>query len=205
MSLSKLVLSLDLGGNRWLHVHENNEVFIKDLDTKKCAFFTSPRWKRFVGAIADIEEQVQLSSVGKTTHYTQHIGGTWHVSVDSKFPTVDIRRWYEDLRAWSSLKPTRVGIALMYSNWAKLKKAIVEVENEISAMLAVSPCWHNSQIDEMLCNECSPYHKVEDVANVRAAEAAEKLMIDTDSSDGAVDFTQRRKMLRTHPLFSAIE
>ena len=103
------------------------------------------------------------------------------------------------------LKPTRVGIALTYFNWAKLKKAIFEVENEIPAMLAISPCWHDSQIDEMLCNKCSPYHKVEDIADVRAAEAAKKLTIDTDSSDGAVDFTQRRKMLRTHPLFSAIE
>jgi len=51
--------------------------------------------------IADIEEHVQLSLVGKMTHYTQHIGGTWHVSVDSKFPTVDIRRWYEDSWAGS--------------------------------------------------------------------------------------------------------
>jgi len=118
---------------------------------------------------------------------------------------VDIRRWYEDSRAESSLKPTCVGIALTYSNCAKLKKAIVEVENETPATRTVSPCWHNSQIDEMLCNECSPYHKVEDIADVRAAEAAEKLMIDTDFSNGAVDFTQRRKMLRTHPLFSAIE
>jgi len=68
MSLSKPMLSLDLGGTRRLHVHENNEVFIKDLDTKKCAFFTPPRWKRFVGVIGNIEEQVQLSSVGITIH-----------------------------------------------------------------------------------------------------------------------------------------
>jgi len=92
MSLSKLVLSLDLGGTCRLQVHENNEVFIKDLATKKCAFFTPPRWKRFVGVTADIDEHVQLSSVGKTTNYTQHIGGTWHVSADSMFPTLDIRR-----------------------------------------------------------------------------------------------------------------
>ena len=90
-----------------------------------------------MGLIANIAEQVQLSSVGITTNYIQHIGGTWHVSVDSKFPTEDIRRWYEDSRAGSSLKPTRVGIALIYSNWAKLKKAIVEVENEIPPMLSL--------------------------------------------------------------------
>jgi len=48
---------------------------------------------------------------------------------------------------------------------------------------------------------------VEDVADVRAAEAAEKLTIDTHSStsDDAVDFTQCGKMLKLNPLFSAIE
>ena len=186
------MLSLGLGGNCRLHVHENNEVFIKDLDTKKCTFFTPPRWKLFVGLIANTEEQVQLSLVGITTNYIQHIGGTWHVTVDSKFPTVDIRRWYEDSRAGSSLKPTRVGIALTYSNWAKLKKAIVEVENEILVMRAVSPCWHDGQIDEMFCDECSPYRKLECVADIRAAESAEKLTIDTDSGDGDVDFMRCR-------------
>jgi len=82
--------------------------------------------------IADIKEHVQLSSVGKTTHYMQHIGGTWYVSVDSKFLTVDIRRWYKDLWAGSSLKPTGVGIVLTNFNWEKLKKVIVEVEDELA-------------------------------------------------------------------------
>jgi len=126
--------------------------------------------------------------VGKHINYIQHIGGTWHVSLDSKFPTVDIRRWYENSR--TELKPTRVGIALTYPNWDKLKKAIVEVENEIPAMLAVSPCWHDSQVDRMFCDECSPFHKVEDVTDVKAAELAEKLMIDIGSSVDTIDFTQ---------------
>jgi len=55
MSLSKLVLSLDLGEIRRLQVHENNKVFTKDLAINKCAFFTPPSWKCFVGVIADIE------------------------------------------------------------------------------------------------------------------------------------------------------
>ena len=141
-----------------------------------------------MGLVDDIEEQIQISLVGKPINYIQHIGGTWHVSLDSKFPTVDIRRWYKD--ASGMVKPTRVGIALTYSNWAKLKKAIVEVENEIPAMLAISLCWHDSQVDRMLCNECSPFHKVEDVTDVKAAESAEKLMIDIGSSVDTIDFTQ---------------
>jgi len=72
-------------------------------------------------------------------------------------------------------------------------------------MLAVSPCWHERQIDQMIYDECSPFHKAEDVAD--AVEAAEKLTFYTVSitSDDAVDFMQRRKMLRMNPLLSAIE
>jgi len=199
MSLSKIVLSLDLGGTRRLQVLENNEVFIKDLASKKCAFFTPPRWKRFVRLINDIEEQIQLSLVGKPINYAMHIGGTWHVLVNNKFPTVDILCWYEDSKA--ELKPTRIGIALTYPNWDKLKNAIIDVENEIPAMLAISSCWPDSQVDHMFCDECSSFHKVEDVTDVKAAEAAEKLTIDIGSCDDAVDFTQRQNMLRTHPFF----
>jgi len=48
MALSKIVIAIDLGGSRRLHVDETNEVFIKDLVSMKCAFFTAPRWKRAV-------------------------------------------------------------------------------------------------------------------------------------------------------------
>ena len=130
-----------------------------------------------------------------------HIGGTRYVSVDNKSPTVDIRRWYEDSRAGSSLKPTRVGIVLTCPNWDKLKTFVIDVENEIPAMQAIAPCWHDSQVNQMFCDECSPFHKVEDVTNVKGAEAAQKLMIDIGSSDDAVDFAQGWNMLRTHPFF----
>jgi len=76
IALSKIEMSIDLGGTRQLQVDENNEIFTKDVATKKCAFFTALHWKHFVGVIADIAEHVQISSVGKKTHYKQHIGGT---------------------------------------------------------------------------------------------------------------------------------
>jgi len=99
-------MTIDLGGTRRLHVHENNEIIITDICSKKCAFFTGPRWKRFVGMMTDIDEHVQLVSAGMGTDYMQPIGGTWCVSVNNTFPTVDIRRWYNKTRVGISLKPT---------------------------------------------------------------------------------------------------
>jgi len=113
MALSKII---DLGGPRRLHVHENNEIIITDICSKKCVFFTGPRWKRFVGMMADIDEHVQLVSAGVGTQYMQPIGGTLFVSVNKTFPTVDIRCWYSKTSIGLSLKPTAVGIALTYPN-----------------------------------------------------------------------------------------
>jgi len=60
MALSKIVLSLDLGGSCRLQVHENNKILIKDMNIKKCAFLIPSRWKRFIGIISDNEEHVQI-------------------------------------------------------------------------------------------------------------------------------------------------
>jgi len=81
----------------------------------------------------------------------------------------------------SVLKPSCVGVALSDWNWDKLKNAIDKVHDQIPALVAISPCLHDSQTDLMLCDECSPDHKMEDIDDVKAAEAAEKLMIDTGS------------------------
>jgi len=74
-----------------------------------------------------------------------------HLSVDSKFPTVDIHCWYEDSTLEKPLKPTCVGITLSYFNWKKLKKAIVQVDDEIPEIIAISACWHDIQ-DQMFCD-----------------------------------------------------
>jgi len=57
-----------------------------------------------------------------------------------------------------------------------LKKAAIQVENEIPAVIAISPCLHDSHIEQMICDKCTPYYNPE--------EAVENLMIDTNSSTG---------------------
>ena len=111
----------------------------------------APRWARFVGMIEEIDASVQQASYGKPTAYSKHIGATWYVSVDEKFPTVDVRRWY-----------------------LQLEEVINKLNEQMPAPFAVSPCWHDSQIDEMLCNECTPFSELDNV-DVKAAEAATSL------------------------------
>jgi len=185
-----------------LYVLDDNEVIIKDIRTKKCAYFTGARWKRLVSEIDTIDKHVECAMVGKTTAYHQHIGGTWHISVDNNYPTVDIRQWYETFDVGTPLKPTRIGIALTYNNWDNLKRAAVRVAETIPGLTAISHCWHDSQIQQMLCSECTPYTGITEVSLLKAAEAAENLI--GDVGDGATQ--QRRKAPKQqHPIFSAID
>ena len=40
-----------------------------------------------MGLIVDIKEQVRLVRSSDMLNYIEHIGGTWHVSVNDKYPT----------------------------------------------------------------------------------------------------------------------
>jgi len=68
--------------------------------------------------------------------------------------------------------PSRAGIALTYHDWAKLKEVINKLNEQMPSLFAVSPCWHDSQIDEMLCNECTPFSELDNDDEVKAVEAA---------------------------------
>jgi len=161
MACSKLLMIADLGDDREISINDTLEVYIMDKVTKNCAYFTAPRWSRFVCMIEDIDVHVRQASWGKSTAYQKHIGCKWYVSVGDNYPTVDIRRWYVNVKKGNRIMPTRVGIALTYRQWDKVKEAVRKVEQQVPALVAISPCWHDSQDQMMRCTECSPFYGLE--------------------------------------------
>ena len=79
------------------------------------------------------------------------------------------------------------------------------MNEQMPSLFAVSPCWHDSQIDEMVCNECALFSELGNVDDVKAAEAATSLTggnnrsststvtADYTATATATDFTIRRK------------
>jgi len=151
----KIMHSFYIGDTRTLYVDEENDVSITDDSTGKRAFFTGPRWVRFVQEIPTIDKAVQRAMTYKPTVFQQHIGGQWHVSVTDEVPTVDIRRWF--MRGLDSvLRPTPAGISLTYIQWGNLKKVAEKMKNECSQFNDMTPCWHDSQRQLEACRECNP-------------------------------------------------
>ena len=144
-----------IGSARYIFVTEENDVIIRDTTSGKLAHFTGRRWAQFLMDIHDIDTAINQAMMMKPVSLKLHIGGNWHVSITEKVPVIDIRRWYVR-EIDSTLQPSSVGIALSYTQWFNLKKAIEEMQTEVPQLIAISPCWHDSQIDVENCEECTP-------------------------------------------------
>ena len=69
------------------------------------------------------------------TDVKRHIQCNWHVAVTDKLLFVKFRRWCVR-RKDNTLQPTPAGIALMYSQWDNLKKAVEEIEKDVLQLIS---------------------------------------------------------------------
>lgn len=96
---------------------------------------------------------------GEHVNYQQHIGGGWHVSVNTGFACVDIRRFYLPLFGLEP-KPTKEGIAIRLREWIAFVRALRRLFADNEPLRQVVPCCDNHDSETvMLCNECCPYRE----------------------------------------------
>jgi len=143
-----------IGDKKWVTVDMENDVFIKERGTAKSAYFPPSRWVKFSDDVPDIDKAVQRAITMKPTNFKLHLGDMWYVSVTDEVPVVDFRKWYvrSDDEA-QPLRPTPAGVSVTYTEWNTLKTVVDMMKPEFAD---VEPCWHNSQVDEERCKECTP-------------------------------------------------
>jgi len=155
MMESEANTSYSIGQSRYVSIDEDNEIAICDDLKGKRAFFTGPRWARFVDEIPNVDKAIIRAMKLKPTHFRCHVGGNWHVSVTDEVPFVDLRRWYVN-KLDNSLRPTPVGLALTYTQWNNVKEVVELIKKDHPELANTSPCWHNSQRCLHACAECTP-------------------------------------------------
>ena len=149
----------DIGDKRYL-VLKKNEIKLFEDKSIKVATFTYPRWASFRLYFDDIDEAViQLVAKDQDVKLKLSIGGGWYVSVTSGYWCVDIRKFY-----WLpgvGERPTKVGLALRLSEWAKLKEIVREIADKHPDIATAKPCWmgedHQNQEGAINCSECNPF------------------------------------------------
>jgi len=105
-------MTYEIGENRVLKYNKEEEVItICDKKSGKEAAFTPARWASFRLYTDEVDDQLNSLSQDRDVAYCAHYGAGWHVSVNTGYRYVDLRKWYVPFGK-TERKPTRTGTAL---------------------------------------------------------------------------------------------
>ena len=94
--------------------------------------------------------------------YRHHIGSASYVLVTDTFSCVDMHEFYQPKdKEMTDIQPNRRGIALLLSEWQRLKETIPKLHEALSAIATTEWCWmksdHLNQMGFYEGKECSPF------------------------------------------------
>jgi hypothetical protein len=117
-----------------------------------------PRFAKLISLKQDIDSMIAASKTKPDLEYKKHIGGNIHVTVTSKYHSVDIRQFvFID----SNLTPTRMGISLHFVEWYFLKQSYKYVLDVLPHLATIKICTDAHHVDDMAeafsCRECFPF------------------------------------------------
>lgn len=119
--------------------------------------FPFRRWAKLCYMKDIIDDIIKKVKDQETEHQIRHIGGRVYVTVDAKYPGVDLRHYFIKNNV---LKPTRKGMRLTFSEWDQLKTSMDDINTHIPNLKDTVPCDlkddHQSSLASYRCFECNP-------------------------------------------------
>jgi len=104
----------------------------------------------------EVDDQLNSLSQDRDVAYCAHYGGGWHVSVNTGYRCVDLRKWYVPFRK-TERKPTRTSIALRLSDWFVFKQIAQRLHRDYPDVVNYTVCFLTHPQDQVTCMECNPY------------------------------------------------
>ncbi|XP_062616429.1 uncharacterized protein LOC134278120 [Saccostrea cucullata] len=140
------------------HFIENNGGMFP---SKRGATFNLGRWVKFESLIEEIDTYLQ-TYWRQSAEIQWHIGGGVFVSLTPKFATVDVRHYWKPESVESPI-PTKKGVCLNKTMFARLKAALQELHDYVPELNNVELCMfsesHQNQEGMLSCPECTPFPK----------------------------------------------
>ncbi|OWF45232.1 Activated RNA polymerase II transcriptional coactivator p15 [Mizuhopecten yessoensis] len=130
--------------------------------TKKGITLDLEKWTKLMTWYSDdVDEAIKgYDDETKDTDLKIHLGSNYHVSLNTGYPVVNIRRWFLSDNE-KEIKPTRKGITLTFRQWGKVKDAMTVLKDFIGKELEnVTFCEmaedHQNQMGMLQCSKCNP-------------------------------------------------
>ena len=157
------VVAKEFNKKMLIHIRHYDERGQKKIPTKKGVTFNLSTWLLLERKKDDINNLFMKSLSGEEIEtYTVHIGGGVHITVDPKFPTVDIRHFWKPLESDKPV-PTRKGVALNRYKWSRLCDTIQVMREFVPELNTATVCYdsHPNDLEAISCKECYPFEEEE--------------------------------------------
>ena len=157
----RYVVVCKFNGNVYVHVRQYERKGDMEYPTRTGTSMTPKRFKLFTMTVPKIDEgKLEVEGGSETVNVCEHIGGGVNVSVNSGFRVVNIRKHFVPMGAVTPI-PTRMGIALKFSEWEKLVEKLDEIKNLTPELTNAEPCYtatdHSNVMGFLQCKECTPH------------------------------------------------
>ena len=139
-------------GVTYVHVRK---LVDKKIPTKDGITLNLQRCNELFMSLPHLDIAVNMMELNQQTFYRRHLGGNWHVTVQSGFKCVDIRKFWLPENA-TEMCATRKGIALTFEQYKELKNGLRTIDSFIPELRDVVPCYSIPNHDLQACAECSP-------------------------------------------------
>lgn len=147
-----------------IHIRHYDETGERKIPTKKGVALNLSRWLLLEEKKDEIDNMfMKTQSAEEEQAYTVHLGGVVYVTVDPKFPTVDIRHFWQPSNVDKPI-PTRKGVALNKQKWKRLCDTIQIMREFVPELKTTCVCYysHPNELEALSCKECYPFEKEEE-------------------------------------------
>lgn len=147
-----------------IHVRQFNRYDTQLYPTKKGVTLTLSRWRMLEFSQKDLDKYFEDYLSGSISEeHSIHLGGGIYVTVNNKFPVINIRHWWKP-NDETEPKPTKRGLILNRDKWSLLKDVMTLIRDFVpelnDASIGCDEEDHQNQLGMLRCRECNPFDYV---------------------------------------------
>ena len=148
-------------GTIYVHIRQYERKGDREYPTRIGTSMTPKRFALFRAMAPKVDEgKREVQGGSELVDVREHIGGGVNVSINSEMKLINIRKHFIPIGTATPI-PTRMGIALKFSEWEKLMEKLEEIKNLSPELVNAEPCYlgtdHSNVMGYLQCKECSPY------------------------------------------------
>ena len=139
-------------GKTYVHVRK---LVNQKFPTKDGISLTLQRCNELYMSLPHLDIAVSEMEHNQGTFYRRHLGGNWHVTVQTGFNCVDIRKFWLPEGA-TQICATRKGVSLSFPEYKELRNGLRSLDSYIPELRDIVPCYLEPDHLTNQCKECSP-------------------------------------------------